>query len=66
MFSGWQILPFKPLNGPLDTKISRLGEFTHLQLQKVIILQRRKPTLFKQFKCPVCGLVHINNAYRYK
>jgi hypothetical protein len=32
MFSGWEMLPFKRPNGPLDTKISRLGEFTQLQL----------------------------------
>jgi len=39
MSSGSKTLPFKWLKGPLDTKISRLGEFTQLQLQNVITFQ---------------------------
>ena len=39
MFNGFLRLPFKRLNGPLDTKNSRLGQFTHLQLKYLSTFQ---------------------------
>jgi hypothetical protein len=39
MFNGFLLLPFKRLKGPLDTKNSRLGQFTQLQLKYVFTFQ---------------------------